>query len=119
MTDAPKSENAEKSCQGWDPPLDSDAHLRAAIEAAFDYRGDVTVETTEGQTLEGYVFDRRDDATPPVFRIVLQDSSAERIELRYDQVARLHFTGRDTAVGKSWETWVKKYIDQKQLQVQS
>ena len=33
--------------------------------------------------------------------------------MRYADIARLEFTGRDTAAGKSFETWVKKYREKK------
>ena len=33
--------------------------------------------------------------------------------VRYTDIARLEFTGRDTAAGKSFETWVKKYREKK------
>ena len=35
------------------------------------------------------------------------------MSVSYSEIARLEFTGRDTAAGKSWETWVKKYVDKK------
>ena len=28
-------------------------------------------------------------------------------------IAALAFTGRDTAAGKSWEAWIKKYAEKK------
>ena len=31
----------------------------------------------------------------------------------YNEIARLEFTGRDTAAGKSFETWVRKYREKK------
>jgi hypothetical protein len=31
----------------------------------------------------------------------------------YADIARLEFTGRDTAAGKSFATWVKKYQEKK------
>jgi len=31
----------------------------------------------------------------------------------YSDIARLEFTGRDTAAGKSFELWVKKYYERK------
>jgi hypothetical protein len=37
----------------------------------------------------------------------------ERITVRGDDIARIHFTGRDTAAGKSFETWTKKYVRKK------
>ena len=37
----------------------SEADLRAALDKAFDYRGDVTITLQDGTSVEGYVFDRR------------------------------------------------------------
>jgi len=37
--------------------------LKDALEKAFDYRGDVTVELKDGSSVEGYIFDRRAGAT--------------------------------------------------------
>jgi hypothetical protein len=33
--------------------------------------------------------------------------------IAYSDIAALTFTGRDTAAGKSWEAWVKKYVENK------
>ena len=33
--------------------------------------------------------------------------------IAYSDIAALAFTGRDTAAGKSWEAWVKKYVEKK------
>ena len=33
--------------------------------------------------------------------------------LDYAEIAALTFSGRDTAAGKSWEAWVKKYWEKK------
>ena len=33
----------------------------------------------------------------------------EKVSISYADITRLEFTGRDTAAGKSFETWVKKY----------
>ena len=40
------------------PTLASEDEIRAALEKAFDYRGDVTVTCKDGARLEGYIFDR-------------------------------------------------------------
>ena len=37
----------------------------------------------------------------------------EKVAISYADIARLEFTGRDTAAGKSFETWVKKYHEKK------
>ncbi len=97
--------------QGAAPALDDPGQRARAIEQAFDYRGDVTLTTTAGQTLEGYVFDRRKDQPDPILRMMLPDGS--RRTVRYDEVAGLTFSGRDAAEGRSWDTWVKKYVEKK------
>ena len=88
--------------------------LREALEKAFDYRGDVTITRKDGSSIEGYVFDRRTGSTlaDSYVRLFPKDS-AEKISIAYVDIAGLAFTGRDTAAGKSWEAWVKKYLDKK------
>ena len=100
--------------EGWVPDLASESDLRAALDKAFDYRGDVTLTLRDGVAVEGYVFDRRPGATlaESVVRLIPKDRD-EKLAVRYDEIARLAFTGRDTAAGKSWETWVKKYQEKK------
>jgi hypothetical protein len=34
-------------------------------------------------------------------------------KLRYAEIARLEFTGKDRAAGKHWEDWVKAYNEKK------
>jgi len=100
--------------QGWVPELASEAELREALEKAFDYRGDVTITRKDGSKVEGYIFDRRKGATlvESVVRLIPQDSH-EKISIPYSDIAALAFTGRDTAAGKSWEAWVRKYWERK------
>jgi hypothetical protein len=101
--------------QGWVPPLASDDEIRVALEKAFDYRGDVTITLKDGRTIEGYVFDRRADGpglSDCAVRLMLREGGG-KVSVSYAEIARLAFTGRDTAAGKSWETWVKKYVEKK------
>jgi hypothetical protein len=100
--------------EGWVPDLANDSDLRVALDKAFDYRGDVTISLKSGGEVEGYVFDRRSGATlsESLVRLIPKDAD-EKLSIRYDEIARLAFTGRDTAAGKSWETWVKKYNEKK------
>jgi hypothetical protein len=44
---------------------------------------------------------------------VLAASGSGRVNVRYADIAALAFTGRDTAAGKSWEAWVRKYWEKK------
>jgi len=100
--------------EGWIPALASDEELRQALEKAFDYRGDITITRKDGSKIEGYIFDRRSAATlkDSLVRLYPRDSS-EKIALSYADIAALAFTGRDTAAGRSWEAWMKKYAEKK------
>lgn len=93
--------------------MDSPEAQRRTAAEAVDYRGDVTIETHEGETIAGYVFDRREKAGQQVLRLMPSDRPGERVEVACDRIARLTFSGRDPAAGKSWETWVKRYVEKK------
>ncbi len=88
---------------------------RGAIELAFDYRGDVTITLAGGgQQIVGYVYDRNEADSLSASKLrVIPSNGDPRITLRYDEISRIEFTGRDTAAGKSFETWVNKYIEKK------
>ena len=103
-----------ESLQGWIPELANENELREALEKAFDYRGDVTITRRDGTKLEGYIFDRATGKTLETsFVRVLPKDSNQRVKLNYAEIAALAFSGRDTAAGKSWEAWVKKYWEKK------
>lgn len=112
MSDAGQGADAAASLEGAVPSLATPAERAAAMDHAFDYRGDVTIHTADGRTFEGYVFDRRSDGGEPHVRVLLRDSG-ERVAVRYADITRLIFSGRDTAAGKSWETWVRKYREKR------
>jgi hypothetical protein len=99
-----------ETLQGWVPALADEQELRRALEQAFDYRGDVTLTLKSGETVVGYVFDRRTGGSLSDSHVrVLPQESQQRREIAYAEIAALSFTGRDTAAGKSWEAWVQKY----------
>ena len=92
----------------------SEEELREGLEKAFDYRGDVTIHLRNGSTVEGYIFDRRAGATLADSCIRLfPKTDPKKISILYSEIAGLAFTGRDTAAGKSWEAWLKKYWEKK------
>ena len=100
--------------EGWIPELVNETELREALEKAFDYRGDVTISQKDGSKIEGYIFDRIAGATlSSSFVRVLPKSGSGRVKIPYSEITALAFTGRDTAAGKSWEAWVKKYWEKK------
>jgi len=100
--------------EGWIPALATEEEIREALERAFDYRGDVTITLKTGVRIEGYIFDRRPAAKlhEAMVRIMPKDTS-ERVSIPYSEIAGLAFSGRDTAAGKSWEAWVRKYWEKK------
>jgi hypothetical protein len=105
---------AKEKLEGWIPELASEEEVRQALEKAFDYRGDVTITRKDGSKVEGYIFDRRSGKTlsDSMVRLYPKDSG-EKLAIPYADIAALAFTGRDTAAGKSFEAWVKKYWEKK------
>lgn len=104
----------QEKVEGWVPDLVNPADLQNALEKAFDYRGDITITLRNGDKVEGYIFDRRlGDTLETSFVRLLPQSSAGKIRISYSEIAALAFSGRDTAAGKSWEAWVRKYWEKK------
>lgn len=105
---------AREQIEGWTPDLATPDELRAALDTAFGYRGDVTITLQNGSKIEGYVFDRRKGLTlEQSFVRVMPKDSDEKLSIAYSNIAALAFTGRDTAAGKSWEAWVRKYWEKR------
>ncbi len=89
--------------------------LRRALDAALSYRGDVTItRRSTGETIEGYLFDCTSQASPAqsTVRLIPKDGS-ERVTIRGNDIARIEFSSKDPAAGKSFETWMKKYVAKK------
>lgn len=105
---------APASLQGLVATSADEAELVRALEQAFDYRGDVTITHVDGRAIEGYIFDRRrgQGLSDSTVRLMLP-ATGEKVTVAFSQIERLEFTGRDTAAGKSFETWLKKYVDKK------
>lgn len=103
-----------ENLEGWIPQLASEDEIRTALEKAFDYRGDVTITRKDGSRIEGYIFDRRAGNTlsASVVRVLPKEGN-QKVAIPYSDIAALAFTGRDTAAGKSFEAWVKKYWQKK------
>jgi len=104
----------KEQLEGWIPELATEAEIREALEKAFDYRGDITVTRRDGVKIEGYLFDRRvgTSLADSYIRIIPVKETA-KLNIAYSDVAALAFSGRDTAAGKSFDAWVKKYWEKK------
>jgi len=105
---------ARHKLEGWIPALAAPEDLRAALEQAFDYRGDVLITRKDGITIEGYVFDRRSGRTLTDSMVrLLPKGGGQKVSILYSEIAALAFTGRDMAAGRSWEAWVRHYWEKK------
>jgi hypothetical protein len=105
---------ARQTVEGWVPELATEEEVRSALEAAFDYRGDLTITRKDGTKMEGYIFDRVSGASlSSSFVRVLPKDSNQRVKISYADIAALAFSGRDPAAGRSWDAWVRKYWNKK------
>jgi hypothetical protein len=104
-----------ENLEGWIPAVSTEAEVKEALEKAFDYRGDLTITLKSGQKIEGYLFDRKikGPSLAECFIRVMPKDSTEKLLIAYSDVAALAFSGRDTAAGKSFAAWVKKYNEKK------
>lgn len=105
---------ARESLAGWSVDLNNEAATFEILEKAFDYRGDVTITLKDGRTVAGYLFDRRKGKGLSDSSIrLLPPTSEDRITVTYAEIKHIAFSDRDPAAGKSFETWVKKYVEKK------
>ena len=100
--------------EGWVPELATDEDLRQALEKAFDYRGDVAITLKSGERIEAFIFNRQTGRTlSDSYVQYFTPSAPDKRKVSYAQIARLEFSGRDTAAGKRWEDWVSAYNERK------
>jgi hypothetical protein len=101
--------------QGWNPELSSPEEVRASLDQAFDYRGDVTLTLKSGERVDGYVFDRRCEGPrlEECFVRLFPKDREGKISVSYADIAGIEFSGRDMASGRSYELWMQKYREKK------
>jgi len=104
-----------ENLEGWIPSTATDPEIREALEKAFDYRGDITITLKDGRAIEGYVFDRKSNGASLADCSIrmMPKNEPGKVSIAYSEIAALAFTGRDTAAGKSFAAWVKKYNEKK------
>ncbi|MSR33414.1 MAG: hypothetical protein EXS12_01205 [Phycisphaerales bacterium] len=89
------------------------AAFEEGLQVACSFRGDVTLELKDGNSIEGYIFDlKRTNAPPRAVRILPKDGRS-RITVEQSTIQTLCFTGKDAAAGKSWENWMRRYAQMK------
>lgn len=100
--------------EGWIPALANEDDVRLALEKAFDYRGDIQLTLKDGRVIEGYIFDRKTADTLAASTVrIIPAKERTKVAIPYSEIAAIAFTGRDTAAGKSFEAWMKKYSEKK------
>jgi hypothetical protein len=104
-----------ENLEGWIPSTATEPEIREALEKAFDYRGDITITLKDGRAIEGYVFDRKSKGPSLADCSIrmMPKNEPGKVSIAYSDIAALAFTGRDTAAGKSFAAWVKKYNEKK------
>ena len=71
---------------------------------AFDYRGDVTLTLEDGDDVEGYVTNLRGDAVE-----LWRRGTTQVLSLPSARIRGVVLSGRDTASGRSYQTWLDEY----------
>jgi hypothetical protein len=100
--------------EGWIPEFAGEDEIKAALEKAFDYRGDVTLTLKSGERIEAYIFNRVTGATlADSWLQFFAPNATNKRKVSYSEIARLEFSGKDRAAGKHWEDWVKAYNEKK------
>lgn len=108
----------EKSLQGLIASREDEGAMLDALEKAFDYRGDVTLTLNDGRSVMGYIFDRRRGASlaDSIVRLMPAPPAPDagrKVSVRFSEIARVEFSGKDAAHGKTFENWVKRFTEKR------
>ncbi|SDT89343.1 hypothetical protein SAMN05444156_0497 [Verrucomicrobium sp. GAS474] len=96
-----------QSLHGAEYTFTGDQDRRDGIDAAFDYRGDVTLRLSNGEALECFLFNRTPNSKPPQVQLFVKGEETPRV-LPYVDIVGITFTGKDPADGKSYLAWKAK-----------
>jgi hypothetical protein len=103
-----------ENLEGWVPSLANQDELKAALEKAFDYRGDISLTFKSGEKVEAYIFNRQTgNGLADSYIQYFASNAPEKRKATYADIARIEFSGKDRAAGKHWEAWLKKYAERK------
>ena len=114
-TKAHGQERTHESIEGKSFEPKTVEQVAEAVDIAFDYRGDATIRTKDGQTIEGYVFNREAHVAEPFLQLFAKGQSGQ-VRIRYCDIAAISLSGEDIAFGKSWDAWSKKNADQREAE---
>lgn len=68
--------------------------LKSQIEKAFTYRGRVTVKLTEGNPVEGFLFNRQWDSC---YIEIIPKNTDEKRKITFAEILSIELTGKDHA----------------------
>ena len=85
----------------------SDRDFEEGMRAAVDYRGDVTLKLKDGSVVEGFLFNAFNGALD-----LFPKNSPQKATIKVEQLSSVSFSGKDEAMGKSWEDYMKKRAQQ-------
>lgn len=71
------------------------SELETQVEAAFQFRGHVTVHLTDGSQVEGYLYNR--ELKRPGWVELFLKGSGDKQRLELSRIARVELTGQDCA----------------------
>jgi hopanoid biosynthesis associated radical SAM protein HpnH len=101
MDSSPAEQEEEEESgpnQGWSAPASMES-----LRVAFEYRGDVTLLLDDDSHVDGYLSNLTDDAIRLWCR-----GETDQLEIPIRHIKQVELTGKNTASGKSWQTWMKK-----------
>ena len=81
----------------------TDSDFNEGIQAAVDYRGDVTLIMKDGRVVEGFMFNSYNNSLE-----LFPKNSPQKASVPVSHVSCIQFSGKDEAMGKSWEDYAKK-----------
>ncbi len=108
MTDHKQCDDHPSSWEGHHLRPTGKEELQKAVGLACDYRGDITLSLRSGEKVVGYVFNRQESSVRPFLELYLPNRVEPR-SIAYDEILEVAFSGEDTAFGRSWEDWAKKW----------
>jgi len=85
--------------------------IKRQIDAAYDFRGHVTIRFKDGKVIEGFLYNREFDGSllrcEPFIDVMIKDSDSDG---RYpiSSIESITITGKDYAAGNSYEDYLKK-----------
>ena len=80
-----------------------DDRVLVALEAAFAYRGNVTLTLDDGESVQGFVSSLDGGRV----RLVVKGNGAAE-PIAAERLSRVELSGRDAGIDPRWEAWQKR-----------